>query len=312
MPRRTPGISRLAPDVPDRGWAAPFASMLSIRDLSFAYAPLVPGRDLGWALRGINLEVRQGEFLSIMGPTGAGKTTLCMALNGIVPQFSGGKIKGKVLVDGLDTRSTPVPELARRVGLVFQEPETQIFNMTVELEVAFGLENLGLPVVEIEERITWALAQVGASHLRHRPPFQLSGGEKQRVAIASVLAMTPMVLVLDEPTSNLDPEGKMEVFSAVSQLRDQRDLTIVMVEHESEHIAAFSDRVVVLQEGEIALEGPPQAVFPQLEAMREIGVAVPQVTELAECLNRQYRKDYAFIRLRQARAALEAWLSDGS
>lgn len=258
-------------------------------------------------LKDITLEVEEGEFLSIMGPTGVGKSTLCLALNGIVPQSTGGVIKGDVLVDGLNTKRHPVADLAQHVGMVFQEPETQLFNMTVEAELAFGLESLGIPREEILERIEWALALVGMGQFQRRSPFHLSGGQKQRVAIAAILAMTPKILVLDEPTASLDPRGKTEVFSVVRQLRQQRGMTIIMVEHESERIAEFSDRVIALRNGQVELEGPPAQVFAQVEQMQEIGLAVPQVSELAHCLNRQNNTSFAFTQLDEAYQALISW-----
>ena len=195
------------------------SATISINNLSYAYPALTPEEQPEWVLRGISLAVEAGEFLSIMGPTGVGKTTFCLALNGIVPQSTGGRIKGDVLVDGLNTKRQPVAALAQRVGMVFQDPETQLFNMTVEAELAFGLENLGLPPAEIQERVQWALALVKMEGFMNHSPFHLSGGQKQRIAIASALAMTPRILVLDEPTANLDPLGKREVFSVVRELR---------------------------------------------------------------------------------------------
>lgn len=276
------------------------SDIVTIDDLKFSYPPTIPGQEPDWVLRGVNLEVEEGEFVSIMGPTGGGKTTLCLALNGIVPQSTGGVIHGDVTVDGLNTKRHPVPELAQRVGLVFQDPETQLFNMSVEAEVAFGLENLGVPPTEIQDRVDWALALVGMRDQKDRSPFHLSGGEKQRVAIASMLAIMPKILVLDEPTTSLDPLGKMEVFSVVRQLRQQHGMTILMVEHESEHIAEFSDRVVVLRDGQVAQADTPQRVFSQVGLMREIGLFVPQVSELADCLNRNHGTRFSFTLLDEA------------
>lgn len=255
-------------------------------------------------LKGIDLEVERGEFVSIMGPTGVGKTTLCLALNGIVPQSTGGTIRGEVVVAGLNTRQHPVPELASQVGIVFQDPESQFFNMTVEDEVAFGPESVGLDPREIRERVNWALTVVGMDRHRHRSPFQLSGGEKQRVAIAAILAMTPRILVLDEPTSGLDPIGKAEVFRVVRELKQRDGMTIVMVEQESEKIAEFSDRVVVLRDGKIVLVDTPGKVFAQVELMHEIGLAVPQVSELAHLFNARRNTSYVFTSLEDAYRAL--------
>ena len=283
---------------------------ISIRDLHFSYPALSGARPEprrrveGAVLKGIDLEVEQGEFISIMGPTGVGKTTLCLALNGIVPQSTGGTIRGEVMVAGLNTRQHPVPELASRVGIVFQDPESQFFNMTVEDEVAFGPESLGLDPREIRERVDWALAVVGMEQHRGRSPFQLSGGEKQRVAIASILAMTPRILVLDEPTSGLDPLGKVEVFRVVRELKQREQMTIVLVEQESEKIAEFSDRVVVLHDGRVALMDTPDKVFAQVELMHEIGLAVPQVSDLAYLLNARCNTRYTFTSLEDAYQAL--------
>ncbi len=280
------------------------SSEISIHDLHFSYPALSSEGEPLPVLKGINLEVERGEFVSVMGPTGVGKTTLCLALNGIVPQSTGGTIRGEVVVAGLNTRRHPVPELASQVGIVFQDPESQFFNMTVEDEVAFGPESLGLDPREIRERVDWALAMVGMNRHRHRSPFQLSGGEKQRVAIASVLAMTPRILVLDEPTSGLDPIGKAGVFRVVRELKQRDGMTIVMVEQESEKIAEFSDRVVVLHEGKAVLAGTPDRVFAQVERIHEIGLAVPQVSQLAHLFNTRHNTRYAFTSLEDAYQAL--------
>lgn len=287
------------------------SKIIDIHGFGYAYPPIIADQDLVWILEDIDLEVQGGEFVSVIGPTGVGKTTLCLALNGIVPQSTGGVIRGNVIIDGLNTKEQSVPELAQHVGLVFQDPETQLFNLTVEAELAFGLETRGLPRPEIEERISWALSLVGMSEHRQRSPFQLSGGQKQRVAIASVLAITPRVLVLDEPTASLDPVGKAEVFSVVRKLRRDRGMTIIMVEQELEHIAEFSDRVVVLNQGRVEMEGPPEAVFAQVDRLREVGVGVPQVSELAHCLNKRYGTDFHFVLIEQAHKGLMDHLDAG-
>ena len=268
---------------------------ITIDNLSYAYPPAQTETEPEWVLDGVDLEIAAGEFVAIMGATGGGKTTLCLALNGIVPHSTGGVIGGNVVVNGLNTKRQSVAELAQHVGLVFQEPETQLFNMTVESEVAFGLENLGLPRAEMDERIEWALSLVKMSAFRQRVPFHLSGGQKQRVAIAAMLAMQPKILVLDEPTANLDPVGKREVFTAVQTLRHQLDMTIIMVSHESEQIAEFADRVVVLDKGKVAMNDVPTAVFTQLPRLQQIGLTVPQVSEVAYHLNQQHGTAYEFV-----------------
>ncbi len=284
-------------------------AVIEIKDLHYSYPPLVEGGQAVAVLQGVELTVERGEFLSIMGPTGAGKTTLCLALNGIVPQSTGGTIRGDVTVLGRNTKRTPVPELATYVGVVFQDAESQLFNMTVEDEIAFGPETLGLDPREIAERVDWALAVVHMEEHRRRSPFHLSGGQKQRVAIASLLAMQPAILVLDEPSSGLDPIGKFEVFSVVDQLKREHDMTIVMVEHEAEQIAAFSDRVAVLCAGRIEMVDAPARIFARADRLHEIGLWAPQVSELAGALNGQLQTHYQFSLLDEAHRALRPALA---
>jgi energy-coupling factor transporter ATP-binding protein EcfA2 len=282
--------------------------IITIDSLSYAYPAPQPGSEPEWVLRDLSLTVEAGEFLAVMGPTGCGKTTLCLALNGIVPRLTGGVIRGEVRVAGLNPRSQPVAELARRVGLVFQESESQLFQYNVESEVAFGLENLGIPPADIHRRVSWALDLVHLQDHARIPLAALSGGQKQRVAIASILAMRPEVLVLDEPTANLDPSGKTEVFAAVAELRRTYGTTVIFVSHESEFIAEFSGRVAILNEGRVVLDGSPEAVFSQLQHLREIGLDVPQVRELADCLNRLGCGDFSFYQEEAAYLALTAAL----
>lgn len=277
--------------------------------LHFAYPPLSPGGPPVSVLKGLDLGVEEGEFLGLMGPTGCGKTTLCLALIGLVPQATGGDFDGRLIVTGLDTCDHSVAELSTRVGLVFQDAESQLFNMTVEDEVAFGLESLGVPRGEMLDRIAWALNVVRLEDLRDRSTVHLSGGQKKRLAIAAVLAMQPRVLVLDEPLAGLDPVGKFEVLSVVEKLKQEMAMTIVMVEQQAEAIAAFADRVAVLHDGHITMAGTPRDIFSQVEAMRSLGLAVPQVSELAWLLNRDYDADLAFITEEEARESLMALLA---
>lgn len=280
------------------------SALISVRGLGYAYPAMEPGAEAPWVLDGVDLEIERGEFLSVMGPTGAGKSTLCLSLVGIVPQSTGGLVRGEVRVGGLDTKTEPVARLAGRVGVVFQDPETQLFNMNVEAEIAFGLENKGVAPAEIAERIDWAAHTVGVEGLLDRSPFELSGGQKQRVAIAAVLAMTPEVLVLDEPTASLDPRGKQEVFTVVRDLRRQRGMTVVMVEQDAECIAEFSERVAVLAEGRIRQVGTPAEVFSRAGLLAGLGLRVPQVTEVADGLNRRHGTAHRFTRLEEAARSL--------
>ncbi len=242
------------------------------------------------ALKDINLRIKRGEYVALLGRTGAGKTTLCLSLNGIVPHMTMGEFSGRVLVDGVGTLDKPVREMAKKVGMVFDNPEYQLSQMTVREEVALGLENLGVPREEMLRRIAEVLRIVELDGLDDRSPLALSGGQQQRLAIAAALAMYPEILVLDEPTSNLDPLGKREVFRVARQLNKERGMTIIIAEHEVEVMALHADRIVALHEGEIVLNGTPHDVFREVETLDRIGVRVPQVTQLAYELDHQYGK----------------------
>ncbi len=231
------------------------------------------------ALSNISLEIRRGEFLGLIGPTGAGKTTLCLALNGVVPQFYGGRFFGRATVAGLDSLDHPISRLARHVAVVFEDPETQITATSVENEIAFALENLCVPRDEILRRIAWALAAVRLEGTEKRPPHTLSGGEKQRLAIASSLALCPDLLVLDEPTSQLDPVGTQEVFATVRELNRTLGLTVVMASHAAEEMAEFSDCIAVLDRGEIVQVGPPDEVYADGVRLAQLHLRAPQVAE---------------------------------
>lgn len=233
------------------------------------------------ALNDISLTVEAGEFVAVIGPNGAGKSTLCYALSGFVPHFFKGELIGSVRVEGREVRETALSEWVTRVGLVFQNPFNQISGAkyTVYEEVAFGLENLGVPRDEMKARVEEALALTGIRHLAERSPYSLSGGQQQRVALASILVMRPRVLVLDEPTSQLDPIGTREVFSVIRAMSKQ-GMTVVLVEHKIEWIAAFADRVIALHDGQILRAGAPGEVLtdPSLPAR---GFGVSRYTQVA-------------------------------
>ena len=228
-------------------------------------------------LRDISLGIRRGEFLGLIGPTGAGKTTLCLTLNGIVPQFYGGRFFGRATVAGLDTLDHPVSRLARHVGAVFQDPETQLIATSVENEIAFALENLCVPREEILERIPRALAAVRLEGAERKHPHELSGGQKQRLAIAAALAMQPDLLVLDEPTSQLDPVGEQEVFAVVRALNEELGVTILMASHAAEQMAEYADRVALLSHGELITIGTPDAIYSRIDLLHEHDLRPPQV-----------------------------------
>jgi len=283
-------------------------SVVQIEGLSYAYPAPVPGGEPVRVLRRVDLCVERGEVLAIMGPTGAGKTTLCMAMNGLVPQSTGGVFGGRVRVLGHDTRRTPVGQLARHVGIVFQDAESQLFCPTVEDELAFGPENLGIPPQEIEERVTWALDLVGMSAHRGRSPLRLSGGEKQRVAIAAALTLLPEVLILDEPTASLDPLGQRQVSAAVERLAQQRTMTIVLASQDPEQVAEYADRVAILWQGCIARVDEPGRVFLDSDLLAEAGLAPPQVTQVGRCLSDRLDRDSGLVRFEEAVEVLSAVL----
>jgi energy-coupling factor transport system ATP-binding protein len=231
------------------------------------------------ALCDVSLSIPAGQFLAIEGSTGSGKTTLALTLNGIIPHSTAGRFKGNVLINGRNTKETSVAELAREVGVVYQDPEAQLFGLTVEEDVAFGLENLGLPRPEMHGRAHWALDAVGLLEHRRRSPSNLSGGQKQRLAIASVLAMRPQIMILDEPTAELDPLGKENIFAITRRLCREFGLTVVLVEHECDFIAAYADRIVLVREGAIVLDERPAQFFNQVGRRGLKEVRVPQVTQ---------------------------------
>ena len=214
------------------------------------------------ALRDLSLQIEEGEFVAIVGPNESGKSTLCYALTGFVPHFFQGEMQGRVRVAGLETREHPLEDIVLVAGLVFQNPFNQISGakFSVYEEVAFGLENLGVPREEMRRRIDRALALAGIGDLADRSPYALSGGQQQRVALASMLVMEPKLLVLDEPTSQLDPMGSREVFAVIRDMSRQ-GMTVVMAEHKLEWVATFADRVVVLGEGQVITAGPPHQVL---------------------------------------------------
>lgn len=251
-------------------------SIIRLMDVSFSYSANGPK-----ALSGVSLDLKKGEYLAIMGPCGAGKTTLCLTLNGIIPNMVMGELSGTVMVNGRDTVDYPVREMARTVGMVFDNPEYQLSQLTVVEEVALGLENLGIPVDEMRRRIAEVLKVVGLEGLEDRSPMHLSGGQQQRLAIAAAMAMYPEVLVLDEPTTNLDPIGKEEVFAVLHRLNRERGMTIVIAEHEVEAIATYATRVIVLNEGQVVACGEPADVFSQVELLDRIGLRAPQVCQVA-------------------------------
>ena len=250
------------------------SDIISLKDVTFSYKG-----SKRRALDGITLNVKQGECVAVLGPTGAGKSTLACVMNGTAPRFMDGSLAGDVTVDGMVPAKVGTAQMASRVGLVFGDPDTQLFGMTVEEDVAFGPANLGLGYESIMERVGKSIGDMRLSGLERRAPHRLSGGQKQATAIAGVYAMLPKIMVLDEPTSMLDPEGKARVFGIVRMLKEQLGVTVVLIEQEVDDILNLADRVFVMRSGKFVLSGTPREVFGRVEELRQAGVRVPQIVE---------------------------------
>jgi len=229
-----------------------------------------------YAVKDVNLEVKKGEFLVILGHNGSGKSTIAKHMNALlVPTM------GTVVVDGLDTSdSENVWNIRSKAGMVFQNPDNQLVATIVEEDVAFGPENLGVEPSEIRRRVDESLEKVGMSKYKRHAPHLLSGGQKQRIAIAGILAIQPQCIIFDEPTAMLDPSGRRDVLNNIKHLNKEFGMTIVLITHYMDE-AAQADRIIVMDEGSIKMEGTPREIFPQVERMKKIGLDVPQVTELA-------------------------------
>jgi energy-coupling factor transporter ATPase len=254
--------------------------MIYLKGVNFNYT-LAEGKVIS-ALEDINLESKEGEFVSLIGPNGSGKTTLARLLNGLLIPSS-----GKVLVDGLNSQDKNDLRLIRqRVGMVFQNPENQIITTSVEREIAFGLENLNLPYKETRERVEWALSAFQLWEYKNSPPHRLSGGEKQKVALAAVLAMRPKYLILDEPTSLLSPEDREMLNSLIKKLSAETKITLLNITQFPEE-ALFSQRIIVLDRGKIVLDSSPDEVFKNVKKLKNIGLSVPKSLELANSLKRR-------------------------
>ena len=231
------------------------------------------------ALDDVSFEIQDGEFVGLIGHTGSGKSTLVQHLNGLLKPT-----KGRIIVDGIDIteKSKSTKWLRQHVGLVFQYPEHQLFEETVYLDIAFGPKNLNLPDDEVEKRVREAMDLVGLDYesLKDRSPFEISGGQRRRVAIAGVLAMKPKVLILDEPTAGLDPRGRDEILGQIKDLHRERGLTIILVSHSMEDIAKLVDRIIVMNNSRVALMGTPEEVFSHVDELHAMGLGIPQITHV--------------------------------
>lgn len=250
-------------------------SGIEIRDLSYQYPT---GSEK--VLQNINLNIESGKFYAFVGVNGGGKTTLCNVIRGFIPHFFKGDISGEVLIDGKDVRDWDTSDLAQKVGFVFQNPFTQISGVkeTVFDEIAFGLENLGVEVSVIRQKVQEIISLLGIGYIQDKNPNELSGGQKQRVALASIIVMEPDILIFDEPTSQLDPQGTEEIFKAIDIMK-KKGKTIILVEHKIELIAEYSDYIVVLQDGQIKRQGRTEDVLSH-EDTQDFGIGLTQYTLL--------------------------------
>ncbi|MDA4119279.1 MAG: ATP-binding cassette domain-containing protein [Thaumarchaeota archaeon] len=254
------------------------ANILEIKALSFRYPDSTKE-----AVMNFDLAIPEGEIVVLAGPSGCGKSTLLRAVNGLIPHMYGGEYSGDVRVGGASVKSSNMTELAQKVGFLFQNPENQIFMFSVERDVAFGLENLGVPRPEMRSRVDEAIAMLGIGDLALRAPYELSDGQKQRVALAGVLAMRPRLVILDEPTSLLDPKTAAELVAIVAKLRVDLGTTFLVVEHRLDLLVRLADRLVVMNEGKKVLEGTPREVLFGGDA-EAYGVSVPAVTKVQKLL----------------------------
>ncbi len=236
------------------------------------------------ALHDVNIEIDDGAFIGIIGHTGSGKSTLIQHLNGILKPT-----KGRVVINGIDTKQKNLKELRQQVGIVFQYPEHQLFEETVKKDISFGLLKQGLSQKEIDERVISSIQSVGLDEtVLEKSPFELSGGQKRRVAIAGVVAMSPHILVLDEPTAGLDPKGRDEIFGYITKLHKDSNMTIILVSHSMEDIARLSERVIVMNEGTVFMDKPSKEIYSQPEELEKIGLSAPQITYLMKKLKDVY------------------------
>ncbi|MGH4120638.1 energy-coupling factor transporter ATPase [Clostridium sp.] len=250
---------------------------IKIENLTHIYMPKTPFEKK--AIDNISVEIKQGEFVALIGHTGSGKSTLIQHINGLLKPTS-----GTIIIDELDItmKKAKLTDIRKKVGLVFQYPEYQLFEETIEKDIAFGPHNLGLNNDEIDKRVQRAMKTVGLDYeeYKDKSPFEISGGQKRRVAIAGVVAMQPKILILDEPTAGLDPKGRDDILNKIVELYKQQDMTIILVSHSMEDVAKVANRIIVMDEGTCILDGTPEKIFKEIETLERVGLAVPQVTYL--------------------------------
>jgi len=256
-------------------------AIIETKNLTYTY----PGASKP-SIDDVSIKVEKGEFVLITGPSGCGKTTLCRCFNGLVPHFYQGEIKGEITVAGINTLDHHTYEMAKHVGLVFQNPENQLFALSIEKDVAFGLENMGTARELMRKKVDLALNQTGIYDIRERSPHEISGGQQQRVAIASVIAMSPEIIVLDEPTSFLDPLSAEKIFDVIYRLNKEQGITVILVEHRLDLTAKYTDHLIVMDRGTVRLEGDPREILSS-EETKLMGVGIPKATLLYQMLKKE-------------------------
>jgi len=287
---------------------------IEVKNLTYIYDPGTPNEKT--ALSNINLTIHKGEFVGIIGHTGSGKSTLIQHLNGLVKPTS-----GNIVYNGEDIFEEPIAKskkqaralkgakmkrIRQKIGLVFQYPEHQLFEMTVAKDIAFGPTNMGLEQEEIDRRVDEAMKMVGLDEkYKEKSPFELSGGQKRRVAIAGVLAMQPDYLILDEPTAGLDPKGRDDILSQIQSLQKEKGITVILVSHSMEDVAKHVDRIIAMGKGRVQFDGTPEEVFAHADELKAIGLGVPQVTELGnQLVAKGFDVPHAMLNLDQMEAYL--------
>lgn len=257
---------------------------IKIENLTHIYMPNGPFEKK--ALDNINLDIKDGEFIALIGHTGSGKSTLIQHMNGLLEATS-----GKIIIDGEDitAKGVNLSDVRKKVGLVFQYPEYQLFEETIEKDISYGPRNLGLDEDEIHKRVVKSMEMVGLDYeeYKDKSPFDLSGGQKKRVAIAGVVAMEPKILILDEPTAGLDPKGRDDILAQIKLLHTKYNMTVILVSHSMEDVAKLAEKVIVMNRGSVALQGTPAQVFKEVETLEKIGLGVPQVTYLMRELRKK-------------------------
>ena len=282
---------------------------IKIENLTHVYMPKTPFETV--ALDNINLELEEGKFYALIGHTGSGKSTLIQHLNGLLKPTS-----GKIIVDGTDItdKRTVMSEIRKKVGLVFQYPEYQLFEETIEKDIAFGPNNLGLSEEEVLVRVKRAMLMVGLDYEKYKDlsPFEISGGQKRRVAIAGVVAMEPKVLILDEPIAGLDPRGRDAILNQIKMLHEEYKHTVILVTHSMEDVAEIAEEVIVMSDAKVIMKGTPREVFTKIDMLEEVGLGAPQITYLMRALREKgipVRED--IFTVREAKEEIEKYLAKG-